>query len=1114
MGTLGSKRIYYSRVVKWMAANKIKNVSAALGLIGFLIYLGAITPLGFSGDMTCAGTELDPCIAEITFIANTDIFVYPDQNWGISTNKPMKEIKLYRSWGLGWREYDLNGTCKGTWCGGKRGTTSNAFSFVLREGKKYTLRYETLKFSPYEDIKWWVDELGIPDPVWKGIEEPKSYEELPILKQYSVRKLNCEVVQQGIELKDHTIQCNGTYYQSKWVNVTVGFTNNLSKEDNSLLKSYSVKVNNVKVTTTSSEVKSTGVLLFKKYNYKSEFFLDTINLNESVHIGPNSTVVNFTTGNVLFNNTINGVYVYDIVQDSVDHTTWFNDSTASWWLKANDTRVDSAWNFTTSASDYVQIASPFPSGLANGSICLWHFTTAFASSTDTLFDHDRDAVGGSRLLSDNLGWAFFTDAQGDQLTTTEVPSLNEWFNVCFVWNGTSTNIDKAIYVNGTQLVNGSSTSVSALFTSASTARFGTLFNLENDGFDFAGKMDEITFYNDTLTSQEISDCYDLGLIHQPCNITRNRLYYWSGDNDFIDSFRGLNGTPNNNVIVTGRSSVKEFPRPALIVATDASVEIIDIANNKLWHRIRDASSQVFASNGNVWYDDNTNFLNNSYVNDVFGETVVSSTERDNVYIRSNEYYWTNSTDDICRQNSAINFSFVCDNTTNIATVHDVSSDGSTVVLVGNDTGLQVLDHTVITTVDNTFLSGSNITGVANGVNHYWAANFSQALFRLTTAGVIERNFTTELVALTFNDLSQVNTTANQTFIGVATDSGASLINFTSIAPVIAPTWTQFNLTTTEDTNITNNNVTGNVTGDSPITFTVELIGNTSLASCTIGSLNGFLNVSVVKDQNGLANCTLGATNSGGSDNTTVFINITPVNDIPVWTAFNLSTLININILDENISGNANDVDNASLIFTVVSSASPGNVTCVTTTAGILNATVGTNKVGTFNCTLGASDGLFQANETIFISILNVSVSENVNVTAAGGIIFAPNWSLAVFNETDFFINGNYQINITEFNISIFPEPVFLFNITNNEVTNVTILMNVNETQPWYSTSCFNTPLTTVDTELFNLTSGESKLINCTLDLLNALQQYVDFNLTVNNATWDFSYNFTGLIIGG
>ena len=69
--------------------------------------------------------------------------------------------------------------------------------------------------------------------------------------------------------------------------------------------------------------------------------------------GTNSTTYNFTyqTGH-LQNNSVNGVFVYDLNLDSLDYTTWFNDSTASWWLEANVTNCTSlGWNYTNSPND-------------------------------------------------------------------------------------------------------------------------------------------------------------------------------------------------------------------------------------------------------------------------------------------------------------------------------------------------------------------------------------------------------------------------------------------------------------------------------------------------------------------------------------------------------------------------------------------------------------------------------------------------------------------------------------------------------------------------------------------------------------------------------------------
>ncbi|MCH7504395.1 hypothetical protein IID04_02005 [PVC group bacterium] len=72
-----ARRITASRVKRW--GIKVGAVGVPLGvlLIWFMLSLGVIDVTGFSGDVVCDGTELDPCYAFINFTANEDVFIYP-----------------------------------------------------------------------------------------------------------------------------------------------------------------------------------------------------------------------------------------------------------------------------------------------------------------------------------------------------------------------------------------------------------------------------------------------------------------------------------------------------------------------------------------------------------------------------------------------------------------------------------------------------------------------------------------------------------------------------------------------------------------------------------------------------------------------------------------------------------------------------------------------------------------------------------------------------------------------------------------------------------------------------------------------------------------------------
>lgn len=170
-----AKRVYWQSVIKWAAGLGITGVSAVALLFFFLAQTGAITINGHSGDMVCAGTLEDPCYAYINLTANEDVFIYPlDYDpWGRNSpftfDPAVKEWKLYRSWGTGWREIDLSEPCTSTWCGAPPNSPDNKYAFAFRKDRDYELRIMALKYHPAQEIKWWSDGFGVPDPVWESI---------------------------------------------------------------------------------------------------------------------------------------------------------------------------------------------------------------------------------------------------------------------------------------------------------------------------------------------------------------------------------------------------------------------------------------------------------------------------------------------------------------------------------------------------------------------------------------------------------------------------------------------------------------------------------------------------------------------------------------------------------------------------------------------------------------------------------------------------------------------------------------------------------------------------------------------------------------------------------
>ncbi len=179
-----AKRVYPETVKKWLIRAGITAGTLIGGIFIYLMAIGAITVTGYSGDVICAGTELDPCYAYINFTAKEDIFIYPTNYdpWGRDTlfnfDPAVKSWKLERSWGKGWREIKLNKTCQQKWCGAPyNNMKDNKYSIAFREGRNYQIRITGYKNNPTDDIKWGafsgVDEI---DPNWFGVDRDIGYE--------------------------------------------------------------------------------------------------------------------------------------------------------------------------------------------------------------------------------------------------------------------------------------------------------------------------------------------------------------------------------------------------------------------------------------------------------------------------------------------------------------------------------------------------------------------------------------------------------------------------------------------------------------------------------------------------------------------------------------------------------------------------------------------------------------------------------------------------------------------------------------------------------------------------------------------------------------------------
>ena len=227
-----AKRIYWETIKKWALITRVPVGVAGFALLFmYLSALGVIDVTGYSGDMICAGTLDNPCIALINFSVREDIFIYPTgydpygRDTPFYTDEGLKSWKIYRSWGSGWREIKLNDTCTGTWCGAPN-NKGVKYSFVFREGRDYKIKIVALKEDPTQDIKWG---FGPVDPAWYGIERDIGYEFLDDDKIVHIWNTQDDYFfdkDSGIQFTNYyedywtkNIFCIGYYSGTNWVQI-------------------------------------------------------------------------------------------------------------------------------------------------------------------------------------------------------------------------------------------------------------------------------------------------------------------------------------------------------------------------------------------------------------------------------------------------------------------------------------------------------------------------------------------------------------------------------------------------------------------------------------------------------------------------------------------------------------------------------------------------------------------------------------------------------------------------------------------------------------------------------------------------------------------------------
>ena len=173
------RRVYGDKMKEYAKKAGIVSIPLVFVIFMYLFAVGDINITGHSGDVQCAGTVDNPCMAYVNFTTLKDVYIYPmnrsDLIWVFGTDKPLKDLVIQRRWGNSWRTIDLTKTY----------SVKVKYALKLSAFQSYEFRFIGYKNNPSDDIKW---SLGYLDPMWFGVKEKNglSISEFKRLEFYSL----------------------------------------------------------------------------------------------------------------------------------------------------------------------------------------------------------------------------------------------------------------------------------------------------------------------------------------------------------------------------------------------------------------------------------------------------------------------------------------------------------------------------------------------------------------------------------------------------------------------------------------------------------------------------------------------------------------------------------------------------------------------------------------------------------------------------------------------------------------------------------------------------------------------------------------------------------------
>jgi hypothetical protein len=260
-------------------------------------------------------------------------------------------------------------------------------------------------------------------------------------------------------------------------------------------------------------------------------------------------------------------------------------------------KINKAYDFSLSTTDYVDIADNTDLGITTGSFGVW----INADSWD-------DVGGGTSYWLDGRGHKYFIySTSTDVVVGTFIgatlktvinanPSTGNWHHFMATYDGSNLRF----YINGSE-VDASPTAATGTIASASgNTRIGDYSGSVGD-YSANGSIDDLRIYNRTLSAQEVQELYEMGAYlgaeeeYGITSITWNSPYNTTINKDYVT----LNWTTNSNATSCNLSFNGTWYNQSCD-KTDWTQEITDLVEGNYTINVTCSDGTNNVTSDNIW----------------------------------------------------------------------------------------------------------------------------------------------------------------------------------------------------------------------------------------------------------------------------------------------------------------------------------------------------------------------------------------------------------------------------------------------------------------------------------------------------------------------------------